>query len=604
MASSSVPPVGHPPTERKPRLRVSQIFNMSVGFLGIQFGFALQNGNASRILQVFGADVEHLSWFWLVAPLTGMIVQPIIGHYSDRTWNRLGRRRPYFLAGALLAAVGLILMPNAGMFTAILPALWVGAGMLMIMDASFNIAMEPFRALVADKLPNEQRTLGYSVQTALIGVGAVIGSWLPYILANWFGVKQVAEAGKVPDNVIWSFVFGAIVLVSAIVWTVLTTKEYPPDEQRRYSGEVEVETKTSGLGQIWRDFKRMPRTMKQLGLVQFFSWFALFSMWVYSTPAITRSKYDTRITKEQLAMLQSYSNTLSFTDASEQQKLNDAKEFLNQPIEHIDEGNNEVFIESKIAAYFADDRLVSEKDLVTRFYNALKLQPFQTDEYRSSIRELEGLQKNLNDGNNNNDETISYPTFDYAQRYSALDVDAETSRRLSLVSRLKKVVYEYNDGANWIGILFGIYNGVSALFAFLLPLLARVVGRKMTHAIALTLGGLGLISIYFIRDPAFLIVSMIGIGIAWASILAMPYVILSASIPAAKMGIYMGIFNFFITLPQIINGILGGPIVKNIFHNNAIYSLVMAGILMLVAAISVVFVYDPADNHTSEKAIV
>ena len=212
----------------KPHLSFWQIFNMSVGFMGIQFGFALQNANASRILQTFGADVEHLSWFWLVAPITGMIVQPIIGHYSDNTWNRLGRRKPYFLTGALLAAIGLILMPQSPMFAAYLPALWVGAGMLMIMDASFNIAMEPFRALVADKLPTDQRTLGFSVQTFLIGVGAVIGSWLPYVLTNWFGISNVPEKGLVPTNVVISFITGATVLVGAILWTIFSTREYTP----------------------------------------------------------------------------------------------------------------------------------------------------------------------------------------------------------------------------------------------------------------------------------------------------------------------------------------------------------------------------------------
>jgi maltose/moltooligosaccharide transporter len=606
MATAAHQPPGAP-AQNKPRLRFWQIFNMSVGFLGIQFGFALQNGNASRILQVFGADVEHLSWFWLVAPLTGMIVQPIIGHYSDRTWNRLGRRRPYFLAGALLAAVGLILMPNAGMFTAILPALWVGAGMLMIMDASFNIAMEPFRALVADKLPDEQRTLGYSVQTGLIGVGAVIGSWLPYILANWFGVQEVAEEGQVPANVIWSFVAGAVVLVAAIVWTIVSTKEYPPEEQRRYAGEPPVDVHAKkGLGQIFRDFVRMPRTMKQLGLVQFFSWFALFSMWVYSTPGITRSKYDMYVSEPQFRELQKIANTLSYTNGEEQRKLEETKEYLDQPIERLREGGNRIFIEANIASYFLRDRLgISEKTLAAEFYQGLKQYPFQNKEYKSALSELEELNKNLADDNPKNDGSISYPTFDYAMRYSMVaPPDAEATRRMGLMASMKRVVYEYNKGANWVGILFGIYNGVSAIFAFFLPLMARRLGRKMTHGIALALGGIGLLSVFFIQDPAYLVVSMLGIGIAWASILAMPYVILSASIPAAKMGIYMGIFNFFITLPQIVNGIFLGPIVKHIFQNDSIYSLVMAGVLMLLAALSVVFVYDPADPSSKEKNII
>jgi len=438
----------------KPNLRKADIWNMSMGFLGIQMGFALQNANASRILQTFGADVEHLSWFWLVAPITGMIVQPIVGHYSDNTWTRLGRRRPYFLAGAVLASLGLILMPNAGLFAAFIPALWVGAGMLMIMDASFNIAMEPFRALVADKLPSSQRTLGFSIQTVLIGIGAVVGSWLPYILAEGFGWGKTAGEGEIPLNLIISFVVGAAILLGSIVWTVITTSEYSPEELAEFDdkeGETIVEEKPS-LVDIFKDFASMPETMKQLGLVQFFSWFALFSMWVFTTPAIA---------------------------------------------EHV---------------------------------------------------------------------------FGVAK--------GDTSSPL------------FQEAGNWVGVIFGVYNGVSAVFAFFLPKIAAAVGRKKTHAISLILGGLGLISIYFIQDKYWLLLSMIGIGIAWASILAMPYAILAGSIPAKKMGVYMGIFNFFITFPQIVNGIIGGPIVKHLYGGEAIWALVTAGIFMLLGAWAVMRVND------------
>jgi len=440
----------------KPNLRKADIWNMSMGFLGIQMGFALQNANASRILQTFGADVEHLSWFWLVAPITGMIVQPIVGHYSDNTWTRLGRRRPYFLAGAVLASLGLILMPNAGLFAAFIPALWVGAGMLMIMDASFNIAMEPFRALVADKLPSSQRTLGFSVQTVLIGIGAVVGSWLPYILAEGFGWGKTAGEGEIPLNLIISFVVGAAILLGSILWTVLTTTEYSPEELEEFdSEELEnevVEGEKPSLVHIFRDFASMPETMKQLGLVQFFSWFALFSMWVFTTPAIA---------------------------------------------EHV---------------------------------------------------------------------------FGVAK--------GDTSSPL------------FQEAGNWVGVIFGVYNAVSAVFAFFLPKIAASMGRKKTHAISLILGGLGLISIYFIQDKYWLLLSMVGIGIAWASILAMPYAILAGSIPVKKMGVYMGIFNFFITFPQIVNGIIGGPIVKHLYGGQAIWALVTAGIFMLLGAWSVMRVND------------
>ncbi|MFN4122226.1 MAG: MFS transporter [Flavobacteriales bacterium] len=445
---------------KKPRLSFWDIWNMSFGFMGIQMGFALQNANASRILQTFGADVEHLSWFWLVAPVTGMIVQPIIGHYSDRTWTKLGRRRPYFLTGAILAAIGLILMPNASMFAAVMPALWIGAGMLMVMDASFNIAMEPFRALVADKLPTDQRTLGFSVQTLLIGIGAVTGSWLPYVFANYLGFESDADPGQIPSNLVLSFIIGAAILVSSIVWTVIRTKEYSPEEQAKFDDHQEdaLEEESKGLRDIFRDFAKMPKAMKQLGLVQFFSWFALFSMWVFTTPSL-------------------------------------------------------------------------------------------------------------------------------AQHVWGLPADDNSSAA-------------FNDAGNYVGVIFGVYNLVAAIFAMMLPVIAKFVGRKRTHAICLTAGGLGLMSIILVTSPEMkwmLNISMIGVGIAWASILAMPYAILAGSIPARKMGVYMGIFNFFITFPQIVNGIFGGPIVKHLYGGHAVYAIVTAGALMILGAVSVLFVEDKDD---------
>lgn len=287
MAQSSASPID---SDSKPLLSTRSIWNMSVGFLGIQAGFALQNGNASNILQRYGANVEELPNFWLVAPVIGMIVQPIIGYYSDRTWNRWGRRKPYFLAGAIAACFGMMLMPNAGILAAALPLVLMGAGMLMVMDAAFNVAMEPFRALVADKLPSSQRTLGFSAQTALIGIGAVLGSWLPWFLAKKAGIADTATEGLVPENVKLSFYIGGAILLGAILWTVLTTKEYPPEEQARYAGEPEVKQTKGGIATILEDLANMPKAMKQLGLVQFFSWFALFSMWVFTSPAIAQDR--------------------------------------------------------------------------------------------------------------------------------------------------------------------------------------------------------------------------------------------------------------------------------------------------------------------------
>ena len=420
-------------------------------------GFALQNANASRILQIFGADVHELSWFWIIAPLMGLIVQPIIGHYSDKTWSKFGRRKPYFLVGAILASIGLVLMPQADMFIAFLPALWVGAGMLMIMDASFNIAMEPFRALVGDNLRTDQRTLGFSVQTALIGFGAVIGSWLPYALTNWFGVSNSTSLGVVPDNLIWSFVIGAVILIISILVTITTTKEYTPEELASFDDDSEetIEEETSSLMDIFEDFKKMPTTMRQLSWVQFFSWFGLFGMWVFATPAIAQHIYG-----------------LPYTDSSSN---------------------------------------------------------------------------------------------------------------------------SYQDAGDWVGILFGIYNLVSAFYAFALPYIAKKIGRKRTHSISLVIGGLGLLSIYIMPNENWLIVSMIGIGIAWASILAMPYAILAGSISPKKMGVYMGIFNFFIVIPQIINALIGGPLVKYAYNNEAIFALMISGISFLIAAALVYKVKDVDD---------
>jgi maltose/moltooligosaccharide transporter len=431
-------------------------------------GFALQNANASRILQNFGADVHELSWFWLIAPIMGLIVQPLVGHYSDNTWTRLGRRKPYFLIGAILASVGLILLPQADLFIAFLPALWVGTGMLMIMDASFNISMEPFRAFVADILNEDQRTFGFTTQTVLIGVGAVVGSWLPYVLAEYFGIANRAEQGTVPLNLILSFIIGAVVLIITILVTVFTTKEYSPEEVKLIEKakankndqieEIETEKKAK-LTDIFTDFVKMPETMKQLSWVQFFSWFGLFGMWVFTTPAIAQHFYG-----------------LPHTDSSSE---------------------------------------------------------------------------------------------------------------------------SFNNAGDWVGILFGVYNLVSIPVALSLSKISKKLGRKKTHMYALIIGGLSFLSIYIMPDRHWLILSMVGIGVAWASILSMPYAILAGAINPRKMGVYMGIFNFFIVLPQILNGIIGGPMVKYIYNDQAIFALILSGFSMLVAAALVTRVKDVDDVTTN-----
>lgn len=498
---------------KKPRLSFWQIWNMSFGFLGIQFGFALQNANVSRIFQTLGAEIDNLAILWIAAPITGLIIQPIIGHYSDKTWTKLGRRRPYFLVGAVLATTALFIMPNS-------PSLWIAAGMLWIMDASINVSMEPFRAFVGDMLPNEQRTMGFAMQSFFIGIGAVVASALPYMLTNWFNIPNTAPAGEIPPSVKWAFYIGGAVFLSSVLVTIFTTKEYSTEElesfEKNASNEgsnvsktedapvknksfftvgiifgligllivaitkflelekelyimgfilllftvlmfISVAMKQSGkdknaLVEVFSDLLRMPKTMQQLAIVQFFTWIGLFAMWIYTTAGVTSHILGTTDTMSQL----------------------------------------------------------------------------------------------------------------------------------------------YNDGADKVGVLFGVYSGIAALVAFLLPVLAKYTSRKMTHAICLLLGGIGLASIYLFKDIDLLWIPMVGIGIAWASILSMPYAILTGSLPSHKMGIYMGIFNFFIVIPQILAATILGFLVKDVFGDHAIYALVFGGASMVIAAVTVLFVKDVA----------
>jgi maltose/moltooligosaccharide transporter len=505
----------------KPRLTFWEIWNMSFGFLGIQIGFALQNANVSRIFETLGARVENIPILWIAAPVTGLVVQPIVGYFSDRTWNRLGRRRPYFLGGAILASLALLVMPNS-------PALWVAAGMLWIMDASINISMEPFRAFVGDNLPSSQRTTGFAMQSFLIGTGAVAASMLPWLLTNVFHVSNQAPAGTIPDSVRLSFYFGAAVFFLAVLWTVVRSKEYSPEEmasfqenqaresllrERRTAQEYELHgarqirlgaiflvvgalfslwlayarvyevmvlsagtaaagllligsgmlqsrgRTESGFVTILNDFQDMPRTMKQLALVQFFSWFALFAMWIYTTAGVTSHIYHT-------------------TDTS-----------------------------------------------------------------------------------------------------SAL----------------------FNEGANWVGVGFATYNGVAAVVAFAIPVLAGMTSRKIAHAICLVCGALGLLSIFVITAPKLLLLSMVGVGIAWASILSMPYAILTGSLPPSKMGYYMGVFNFFIVIPQIVAAAVLGFFVGRFFGGQAIYALLIGGASLLLAAALTLRVRDEDDVATSGR---
>ncbi|MEM9207619.1 MAG: MFS transporter [Pseudomonadota bacterium] len=495
----------------KPALSFWQIWNMCFGFLGIQFGFALQNANVSRIFQTLGAEVEDLPILWVAAPLTGLIVQPIIGYMSDRTWGRFGRRRPYFTIGAVLASLALFAMPNS-------PTLWIAAGMLWVMDASINVAMEPFRAFVGDNLPEKQRTKGFAMQSFFIGIGAIVASALPWMMANWFGISNTAPEGVIPDSVKWSFYLGGIAFFGAVMWTVVRSFEYSPEELAAFDaarppahvaettthraasrylngglvwtvigvagwfaitrfglqkelyvmagcfagfGILQITTaqlgkagKTeSGLYEIVHDLFHMPRVMKQLAVVQFFQWFALFAMWIYGTAAVTSYHFGA-------------------TDAAS-------------------------------AAY--------------------------------------------------------------------------------------------NDGADWVGVLFGAYNGFAALAAIVIPLMANRFGCRFSHMVNMSIGGVSLISFYFIKDPTMLLIPMIGIGIAWASILSLPYALLSSNLPAHKMGVYMGIFNFFIVIPQLIAASILGLIVGSLFGGEAIYAYVVGGVLMFLSGAAAMLVDKDAE---------
>ncbi|HRG62505.1 MAG: MFS transporter [Neisseriales bacterium] len=432
---------------KMPKLSFWQVFNISFGFLGVQIGYSLQGGNTSRILSALGANVEHLSYFWLAAPFAGLIVQPIVGLSSDKLWTRMGRRIPFILLGAIISALAMFFMPNSEHFAAIIYPVFFGAFMLLFMDTAFNITMQPFRALVGDMVSEEQRNLGYSIQSFLINVGAVIGSLLPFVL-NWAGVANVPEAGqKVAPTVIWSFYFGGGCLLLSVLWTAFTTKEYPPEEYAQYhdldSDKPKIKTSFMQL------LKETPPTMIKLGIVQFFSWFALFMMWVYTTSGIAGNVWHTAAT------------------------------------------------DSTSAAF--------------------------------------------------------------------------------------------NEAGNWVGVIFAAYSLFAAIYAMFMTKLANKFGRKSVYMWSLMLGGIGLLSMVFIHDKYLLLISMLGIGIAWAAILAMPYAILSAVLPADKMGVYMGIFNATITIPQIAAGILGG-VILSLVGGQAIVMLGVAGVSMLLAGFSVRFV--------------
>jgi maltose/moltooligosaccharide transporter len=442
----------------KPRLSFWQIWNMSFGFLGIQFGWGLQLGNMSGIYEKLGANPDQLPLLWLAAPLTGLIVQPIIGSMSDRTWGRLGRRRPYFLVGAILASVALFFMPTSS-------SLWMAAGLLWILDASINITMEPFRAFVADKLNADQRTTGFVMQSFFIGLGATFAGWLPLAFRR-LGVTGNTDSG-IPLTLKYAFQLGAAAFLLAVLWTVFTTKEYPPEDMEAFEQmRREKRGLGAGLSEIITALREMPTTMRQLAPVQIFTWLGLFCMWLFYVPAVAR---------------------------------------------HV---------------------------------------------------------------------------------FGAVDPQSEA----------------YTRGVEWGGFAMSFMNITCFAVAFLLPKLARATSRKTVHALCLICGALGLLSVYFISSPWMLVVSMVGVGVAWASILSMPYAILSGSLPAARMGVYMGVFNFFIVLPEIIQALTFGPLIRGIFGANnprsPLYVVIVGGCFMIIAALLVTRVRDVADLDVPADVVI
>lgn len=501
---------------KKPALSFWQIWNMCFGFMGVQFGFALQNANVSRIFQTLGAEPYEIPGLWVAAPLTGLLVQPIIGYMSDRTWTRLGRRRPYFLYGALVASGALFFMPNS-------PALWIAAGMLWIMDASINVTMEPFRAFVGDMLPERQRTLGFAMQSFFIGVGSVIASALPWMMKNWFGIANTAEAGVIPDSVKWSFYIGGGALFLAVLWTIIRTKEYSPEE-------LDAFAKAEGLEDQAKDTngtvgKRSAETYQKAGVI----WLVLggIASWAVISQHLDKELLILTLGGAVFGILQLAASMLQRQAMTQ-----------NGFYEVVDD----IFHMPKVMKQLA----------VVQFFSWFALFAMWT----------------------NTTPGITAFHFGSSDTTSAA----------------------YNEGADWVGILFAAYNVFAAIAAVAIPKLAATVGRRKSHMINLFLGGIGLISFVFIKDPDLLILSMIGVGIAWASILSLPYALLSSAVPHNKMGVYMGIFNFFIVIPQLTAASLLGLMMRGLFNGEAIYALVIGGISWFIAGLATLFV-----GETKEK---
>ncbi|MEE4317595.1 MAG: MFS transporter [Erythrobacter sp.] len=508
----------------KPALSAGQIWNMSFGFLGIQIGFDLQNGNVSRIFQTLGAEVDELAILWIAAPMTGLIVQPIIGHLSDKTWGRFGRRRPYFLVGALLASLALFVMPNS-------PALWVAAGMLWIMDASLNITMEPFRAFVGDNLPDRQRTIGYAMQSFFIGLGAVVAGALPWMMTNWLGLSNVAPAGDIPETVRWAFYIGAAALLAAVCWTVFTTREYSPEEMARFEaarrGELGLgEHASAPLRRSAAQFARGGLAWVIAGLV-----FALFV-------AVARSEARPAILGN-IAI------------------------------------SKELFVLAALLGGFGIIQLVA---------SVLRGQGRNDSGFMEVVSDLFAMPRTMR-------QLAVVQFFSWFAMFAMWIYGTPAVAEYHFTAP-DPATRGYQDAADWWSLLGSVRNGLAAAAALGFILIAARIDRRRLHAINLTLGAAGFASMLLIRDPALLWVSMIGVGIAWASIVSLPYAILAGCVPAEKMGIYMGVFNIFIVVPQLLAATVLGFLVTNLFGGAPIYAMGIASVSFVLAAAATLFVSD------------
>lgn len=491
--------------QTKPQLSFWQIWNMCFGFLGIQFGFALQNANVSRIFQTLGADYNNLAILWVAAPVTGLIVQPIIGYMSDKTWNSFGRRRPYFLAGAILSSFALFVMPHS-------PELWIAAGMLWIMDASINVTMEPTRAFVGDMLPRQQRALGYAMQSFFIGVASVIASALPWMMTNWFDISNVAPEGVVPDSVRFAFYAGGVVFLLAVLWTVYTTKEYSPEQLEAFEKAEQEAIEFKAHNQVLRT------------AAQYFKGGVLFSV-IGAVMAVLIASYIEKLDKNLFILA---FGLLAFG------------------------------LCQLVAGY------LSSQEKIKNGFSEVMQDLFSMP---PTMRQLAWVQ------------FFSWFPFFAMWIYTTAAV---TSHHFGTTDPTSAA---YNQGADWIGVLFSTYNGASILAAMLIPVVVRFTDLRKAHMLNLLLGGTGFVSFLFIDDPDWLVLPMIGVGFAWASILSVPYAILSNTLSSKQMGVYMGIFNFFIVIPQILAASILGFLITRIFDNQPVFALVVGGCSMLIAGL-------------------